>query len=263
MSGGEVFLLVLLVPTTFLYWGSWFHAAYSTSKFAQPNWRLMTLTLSFISSLSIVLAVLLTSADPVVQQHPAYVVLFVFVAAVAIGAVNVASTLIGLSALDDAIRRPNAAAVGATGGVWIGTGLTVAGANIGRGETIGTTNGPLVLGVATLIALWVIWASVIGTSSIANDRDVSSGIRFASLYVAWGLILGRATAGDWVSIADTLRDFAVQGAPAVALLVMAIPIELAVRPKAHRPTRTSLGRLGPAVLYIAIAIVCVAWLGKP
>ncbi len=43
--------------------------------------------------------------------------------------------------------------------------------------------------------------------SIVEERDLASGIRTGGLFIAVGLVLGRAVAGDWVSESATLRDF--------------------------------------------------------
>lgn len=263
MSGGELILLVALIPTALLYWGTWFHAAFSTSQLVRPFPRQFTLAFCFTAALTIVAAVLRTGADPAVRGNIVYIVLFLLVSAVALGAMTAAGSLIGLSGLDDAIRRPNSAAAWAIAGVWIGTGLTTAGANIGRGDTIGTTNGPLVLGVATQIVLWAAWGSIIGMSSIAQDRDVHSGIRFAGLFVAWGLVLGRATAGDWESVTSTLQDFALQGSPVIALLVLAIAFEFQLRPSIRQRQHSAIAGLGPAAFYLAGATGWVAWWGRP
>jgi hypothetical protein len=263
MDADEVPVAILAGVVTVAYWGTWLWAAGQTSLLVRPVGRGTALVLCLAGSFGVVLATLLTWADPVVRTSPGYVVLFLAVAGVALAAATAAGAVIGVSALDDALRRPNPAAVCMTGGIWLGTALTVAGANIGRGDTIGTTMGPLFLGVATLLALWAVQAAATNSAmAISQDRDVSTGIRVAGLVVAWGLIFARATAGDWESVARTWEDFAVQGWPAVALLAVAIPVEWWLRPSA-RPLPSGLAGIGLAIAYVLVAAAWVAWWGRP
>lgn len=263
MSAGEVFLLVLLTPISLIYWGAWFGAALETKLIVRPGPRIIALGVCWISCFGIVLAVLLTAADPEVRETPIYIILFLEVTAVALAAVTAAAWLIGISTIDDAVRRPNFAAVWVTIGLWTGTAVACAGANVGRGDTIGTTNGPLTLGVATIVILWTVLVAFAGTSSITQHRDSATGIRQGGLLVAWGLIMARATAGDWESVADTLKDYVLQGAPALLLLFVARPIELWLRPTVQRPAPPRGAGILPAVAYLVIAAGWVLLLGKP
>jgi hypothetical protein len=263
MSAGEALLLVTLAPIALIYWGAWFRAAFETRLLVRPGPRIIALVLCWISCFGIVLATLLTAADPEVRESVVYIVLFLEVTAVALAAVTAAAWLIGISTIDDAVRRPNFAAVWATIGLWTGTAVACAGANAGRGDTIGTTNGPLTLGVATVVFLWAVLVVIAGTTSITQHRDSASGIRLAGLLIAWGLIMGRATAGDWESVAGTLRDYAVQGWPAFALLLVAIPLELRLRPTSQHPAPPEGSGFLPAAGYLLIAAGWVLWLGKP
>jgi hypothetical protein len=249
---------------TVAYWGSWLGAAFEASPLVRPAGRRAALGICLAISFAVVLVTLLTKADPVVRTGPGYIILFLAVNGVALAVVTAAAAVIGISPLDDAIRRPNPAAVWAIGGLWLGTSLAVAGANVGRGDTIGTTLGPLALGVATLLLLWAVHAlTTASAAAVTRDRDIPSAIRQAGLLVAWGLILGRATAGDWESVARTWEDFATQGWPAALLLAVAIPIEWRLRPSVRRPATSWVAGAGPALAYVLAAAGWVAWLGKP
>jgi hypothetical protein len=264
MDADEVPVAILAGVVTAAYWGSWLWAAGQTSLLVRPFGRTAALLFCLAGSFGLVFVTLLTWADPVVRTGPGYIILFLAAAGVALAAATAVAPAIGVSPLDDAVRRPNAAAVWVTGGLWLGTALAVAGANVGRGDTIGTTIGPLALGVATLLVLWAVHAAGTGAAAAVRlDRDVPSGIRQAGLLVAWGLILARATAGDWESVARTWEDFAAQGWPAAALLALAVPVERALRPSAERPAPSWAAGVGPALVYVLAAAGWVAWLGKP
>jgi hypothetical protein len=147
----------------------------------------------------------------------------------------------------------------------LATTLCVCGANIGQGPTVGTTLGPLCLAVGALGLLWVIVAALTGRSaSIRLDRDRASGLRLAGLLVSWGLVLGRAVAGDWVSTAATLRDFAMQGWPTLPLLGVAVAVETWVRPRRSGPSPSlAINGLAPALCYLASAVLWLIYLGPP
>jgi hypothetical protein len=264
MSEEEVPVAVLAGAVAAIYWATWLRAAGHTSLLVRPTGRLTALVLCLLASAGVVLAALLTWADPVVRTSPGYIFLFLAVAGVAFAAVTAVAPVIGVSPLDDAVRRPNPAATWATAGLWLGTALVVAGANVGGGDTIGTTIGPLALGVTTLLVLWAVLAAATGAAgAVTRDRDLPTGFRQAGLLIAWGLILGRATAGDWESVARTWEDFAAQGWPAAVLLAIAIPLEWWLRPNVQRPAPSWPAGIGPAVGYLLAAVGWVVRLGKP
>jgi uncharacterized membrane protein YjfL (UPF0719 family) len=264
MSGDE--LLVAMVTEVFgiIYWIWWFGAAFQTNRLVRPGARRAALALSFIASLGVVLAALLTFADPQVSESSAYIFLFLGVELSALATVTAFGTAVGLSPLDDAIRRPNPAAAWATGGLWLGTSITVAGANVGRGDTIGTTLGPLVLAIITILVLWTVFSIATGgMRSVTLDRDEPSGIRLAALFGAWGIILGRAVSGDWESTEGMWDDFVNQGRPVVLLLAVATVIERLLRPIVRRPSPPRWAGWLPAIGYLAVAVVWPTWLGRP
>ncbi len=255
MDGDEVLVLLVSAALAVFYWGRWYVRLAGLGTFAAgPPVRLL-LIFVHVLCLLLVLIVLTTAAAKEVRENVGYVGLFTATGAVALGVVNLLSTLIGISALQDAVERRNLAAAWAVGGAWLGSTLCICGANVGEGPTIYTTLGPLALSVGALGGCWLAFACVTkSTAAVVVDRDCASGVRLAGLLVAWGLVLGRAVAGDWVSSEATLRDFAVNGWPALALLLIAAPVELMVRPTPRRPfpPLVSAGVL-PAVAYVAAA----------
>jgi uncharacterized membrane protein YhaH (DUF805 family) len=206
-----------------------------------------------------VLAALVTSADPQVRSNTGYVVLFLAVAADTLALATVAGSFLGLSTLDGFVRRPNAAAGWAVAGLWLATGVVNAGANIGRGDTIDTTLSPLALGLATLMLLVGALSAATGRfRAVRLDRDPPAGVRLAGMFVAWGLVLGRAVAGDWESALRTWEDFLVYGWPVLVLLAVAVPVEWVLGPTVRRPRVPWPAGVGPAVTYVAAAAAWVA-----
>jgi hypothetical protein len=103
---------------------------------------------------------------------------------------------------------------------------------------------------------------------IAEERDLASGLRLCGFFLAIGLVLGRAVAGDWHSPAATIQDFGHDGWPAAIVCAVALPIERFARPNRRRPFPPwpSYGLL-PALLYLALAGGWLwhlgAWEGMP
>jgi hypothetical protein len=116
------------------------------------------------------------------------------------------------------------------------------------------------LALGAWASLWLAFSILtrIG-QSIAVERDSASGVRLAGLLTAWGLILGRAVAGDWISIQGTFQDFESQAWPSLILLTIACACEFALRPRRRFLFPSFLGAgLVPAILYILGASL---WLG--
>ena len=162
--------------------------------------------------------------------------------------------------------RRNGAAVWAGVALTFGATFAVSGANIGQGPTVWTTLGPMVLATGSLLAFWALFSALSGNAAaIVVDRDRPSGLRLSSLLLAWGLILGRAAAGDWVSLVATWRDLLHQGlVPGLALLILALLLELCTRPTRQRPFPSMvLCGIIPACLLLGLALAWIFHLGVP
>ena len=224
------------------------------------------LVLTPLASLVILMLVLQTLADPVyVAGHLDYTLLFVAGGALWIFAASEAFPLMGVSALDDAMRRHNpAAAVAVSGGV-LGVMLAYAGSNIGNGPTIWTTLLPALVATGVLLVLWFILELVGGEfEAITVDRDVAAGIRLAAFLVCAGAILGRAMAGDWFDWNGTFSEFVVLGWPA-ALLVPAMTImnrRYAPTPVTPHPDSAKCG-ITPALVLIVLTTAYLVYVGTP
>jgi len=203
-----------------------------------------------------------TGADPVVRTSPGYVLLFLAVAAATLAVATVAASTFGIGPLDQVIREQNLAAGGAVGGLWLGTGLVNAGANVGRGDTIYTTLGPLTLALAALVGLTgILAAATDGFRSVRLDRDDPAGLRLGGLFVALGAILGLAAAGDYESAPATWIDFGRYGWPVLVLLLVAILVERRLRPTVERPCPSRVAGLFPAAAYLCAAAAWVLFCG--
>jgi hypothetical protein len=175
----------------------------------------------------------------------------------------------GLSLREDAMERRNPGALVALCGALLGVALTYGGGNVGEGPSYWNNIFSAGLGTGALFGLWV--AMELGgrvSVSIAEDRDLASGLRLGAFLLAAGLIFGRAVAGDWHSEWATVRDFVRDGWPGVALLAVAIPIERVARPSLANalPSWKTHG-FPPALFHLLVAALWLwnrgRWEGFP
>ena len=105
-----------------------------------------------------------------------------------------------LSWIDDALNLGNKAAMIAVTGGFLGITLIYSGANIGDGPGWWCVFFAGGLGMAAWLVLGVI-VNRIGKVfyRITVERDIYCAIRTGAYFIASGIILGRASAGDWTS----------------------------------------------------------------
>lgn len=170
----------------------------------------------------------------------------------------------GLSVRDDALERNNPAALIALSCALLSTAFTFAAGNLGEGPSYWENIFSAGLATAGLFVLWI--ALELGSRvsvSIAEERDLASGLRFGGLLLAWGLIFGRAATGNWHSCAQTTNDFLRDGWIAIILFLIALLLEWFLRPSRIRPfpSRLVCGVI-PALIYFAAAMAWVLHLGR-
>lgn len=167
--------------------------------------------------------------------------------------------LLDLSWADDGIYADNKAAIVPVAGGFLGITLIYAGANTGDGPGWWVV---FIAGGLGLIA-WLGLACAINRAArvserITVDRDFGCGIRFGAYLLASGLILARASGGDWTSFSATLIEFLI-GWPVLPLALLAALIELFMGYQSG--LREEPGGSGPIMLsalwggaYVAFAV---------
>lgn len=195
------------------------------------------------------------------RSHPGEVVFITVIGIFWLTASAKLFSWFGLSIRDDVVERKNVAVLVALCGALAGVAFTYIGGNLGEGPSY--WNNFYSAGLATIgfFGLWLALEIAANVSvSIAEERDMASGVRLCGLLLAIGLVLGRAVAGDWHSKEATLRDFARDAWPGAVLCVLAIPIERMLRPGRRRPF-PSWVRAGllPALGYLVLA---AGWLWR-
>jgi uncharacterized membrane protein YjfL (UPF0719 family) len=166
---------------------------------------------------------------------------------------------------DDLLERNNAAAGWACGGALLGLMLCFAGGNVGDGPGWWVVIYCAVLAAGAAALAWIILDALTNASdNISIERDVAAGIRMGGFWIAAGLILGRAVAGNWVSYDAANWDFVRIGWPLLVLLATAVLVERPLRPGgAYEKTSALLKGAAPANAYILGAGLYVVSLGQP
>ncbi len=163
-----------------------------------------------------------------------------------------------ISWIDDVLNMNNKAALFAVSGAFLGLVTIYSGANIGDGPGWWCV---IFAGGLGLIS-WFVLGRIVNSLTqvferITVDRDIYCGIRFGAYLLASGIILARASAGDWTSFYDTIVEFLV-GWPVLPLTVLVILVERYYMHKAKLEESISntylFGSLYWSVVYIAIAI---------
>lgn len=131
-----------------------------------------------------------------------------------------------LSWQDDALGLGNQAVVPAIAGGFIGLTLIYAGANIGDGPGWWCVIFAAGLGLIAWLALGRITNSLTNVfERISVERDTGCGMRFGCYLLASGIILGRASGGDWTSGYMTIVEFLTSFWPVLPLTLLVILVE--------------------------------------
>lgn len=176
------------------------------------------------------------------------------------------SAVFNLSWIDDCLHLNNRAALLAFCGAFLGTAVIYCGANVGEGPgwwCVVFAGG--LGGVAWLLLGWVLGKLTRLFERVTVERDLGCGIRTGFYLLATGIILAKASSGDWTSFGMTVVEFA-DGWIAVPLTLLAFAVErvylraAAVRRKnaAISPMRYEGGADNPVPGSVAIGLAYVA-----
>lgn len=264
MSEDEVFVLIGCSIVSLVTWLPWlYHASFTAPRCSRlrHRWGLHAFPLLCAAVLAAVLR-LYSSSD--VQDSPVYITFYMVMGAAWVGFASRFLGLFGLSARDDVIERANPAAAYAIGGALLGITLCFAGGNIGNGPGWWVVVFSAALSTLAFFLLWALLHRFTGLAdSVTIDRDPASGLRLAGYFIGAGLILGRAVAGDWVSVEATVLDFVQTAWPVLLLWVAAVLLERTFRPTQERPLPSPVVYgLAPLAAYVALAGFFVVQAGQ-
>lgn len=165
-----------------------------------------------------------------------------------------------LSWIDDVLGLSNKAALISISGGFLGLTLIYSGANIGDGPGWWCV---IFAGGLGLIS-WILLGLIMNRATqmferITVERDINCGIRFGAYLLAGGIILARASAGDWTSFSMTVVEF-MDGWPVLLLTGLAIIVERSYIQKAridHDPNHYLLGSSLWGIVYVIFAVVSI------
>lgn len=229
-SSDETFALIVSGIISLCSWGAWYYGVFSVGqKVRSRGYRWMGAVPVFCALL--LLVVLKLWAAEGVRHERAYILFYLAVGAAWVGIFRLHLPLFGLSPRDDVFERGNGAVAWATAGALVGGTCCFAGGNVGDGPGWWVVLFSGLLSTAALLALWLILHASTGVmEKLSIERDPAAGVRVAGFFLGAGLILGRAVAGNWVSAAETLSDFARMAWPALVLTAVAVVLERCSRP---------------------------------
>lgn len=263
MSEDEFPLLMFSVFVGCFAWGAWYFGTIMIHPLASRYEQRAALTLTPPACAVILLLVLTTIASHDVVNDPLYIAFYMFVGAAWVGVIAHLVRFLGIHPFEDVAERANTAAGRAIAGALIGATFCFAGGNIGSGP--GWWVVLIAAGLATSwwLFLWVLVEAITGRAdAITIERDGGAGLRHGAWLAACGLILGRAAAGDWVSLEDTVGDFVRVGWPSVLLLIAALAVETGFRLKPIEPeTSFPLSSAAVSTAYVGAALLDLALMG--
>jgi hypothetical protein len=265
LSGDEMLVLMLSAVVALVAWVAWYVPVARVRGFGLRTTGRGVMGSSPLVAGLILFGVLKTAAAHDVRDDPRYLFFYMLLGAAWVGLGLWAMPLLGVSPRDDVLERGNRAASFTIAGALVALTLCFAGGNVGDGPGWWVVVFSAALATAALASLWLALDAIAGvTDVITVERDPAAGVRAAGFLVATAAVLGRAVAGDWVSAAATLRDFAVYGWPALALFTAAALLESGARPTPARPV-PAVGLYGvlPAALYLGAAALYLYRLGSP
>ncbi len=264
MDPDELFAFLASAVIGVMGFGAWYGPGMRTTWLGAPKlarWLVLVLPLVGLAGLWHVLG---TYAAVDVREDFRYHTLFATMGMLWAFQLPRALTLIGVSYHDDVLDRRNTAAAIAVSGAVVSLVVLFAGSNMGEGPSIWNTVVTAVVatgGLAMAVLLYSL-ATQVG-DSISVERDVSTGVRFAGWMIASGLVLARSCAGDWAGFDSMVGDLVGTGWPALVLLVVAIPIEMRLRPSDRSPTPNAIvSGLMPGVAYVGAAVAYIASLPR-
>jgi hypothetical protein len=263
MSEDEVFVLATSGVLGVMLWLRWFrHCLVISWLRSGLGLRLAVIGIPAACGMLLWLTLRHLAAHDV-RDSPVYLAFYLVFGAAWVGVGASLQTLLGLSVRDDVLERRNAAAAWAAAGGLAGLTLCYAGANIGDGPGWWVVLYSALLSTAALLALWAVLEQLTHVSeSVTVERDVASGLRLGGFLVAAGLILGRAVAGDWVSMFATNAEFLGAAWPVLVLLLLAVPCEWLCRPGIEHPQPAwFLFGLPPLVIYVGGAVLWLMQVG--
>lgn len=266
MSGMEIIVFIASSFGTFFFVVSWYYEI-NTNWPAQRNRRGKTVMRVLpVVAFAIMLPVLMLWASYDVVDSLFFIIFYLVLGYtwVWVGLL-LCSYFLDISWRDDAIQLNNRAGLVSVTSMYIGLTLIFTAANIGDGPGWWCVLVAAGMGLASWLLLAIIINKATSVSeTITVNRDIWCALRFGGYLLGSSILLARASAGDWTSFNQTVKEFGV-GWPVLLLAPVALAVELVY----HRRTLAGVYREKQplpalsvlwALAYIVFALICVALL---
>jgi len=209
MDFPEVILLLVAIFLTGMFFIRWYRFAISGIPVRRNVFSRTALCLLPVSSFTIIMYTLTNLASFDVVDSSLWITFYMLIGfSWLYFGIFLMFVFFDLSWVDDALNINNPAAALAVVGGGLGVTFIYAGSNIGNGPGWWCVFFAGGLGIVS----WVVLGVLINASTkvfrrITIGRDIFCGIRTGSYLLSSGIILGRASAGDWTSFSKTVVEF--------------------------------------------------------
>ncbi|MCL2676127.1 MAG: hypothetical protein FWE84_06085 [Firmicutes bacterium] len=223
---GAIIILISSLILSVLFLVKWYRPLIKAWPKERGKFNRSIMNILPILAIGIILTVLLIWAAQDVINDAFYIIMYLFwgLAWVYICMLLV-SLFFDISWRDDVLNNNNKGALMAVSGSFLGITAIYSGANIGDGPGWWCV---LIAGGMGVISWFVLGLIAIAATNakerITSGRDTGCGVRLGLYLLAIGIILGRASAGDWISFDMTFKEFSA-GWPALALTTLFILVE--------------------------------------
>lgn len=226
MESFEIYLLLFAAYLLYKFLSGWYGAIFSLWQPARHRLSRFLLGWLPVVYLPVVVYVLTVAASFDVVDSFLYIIFYTVLGYTWIYAgMLILSACLDISWRDDALNMHNKAALFTVTGGFLGLTALYAATQIGDGPGWWCVVFTGFLGMASLTVLGLVVHTLTRISErITVERDTACGIRFGFYLLACGLLLGRASAGDWTSFYQTIIEFA-DGWPVLPLTLVFVLIE--------------------------------------
>lgn len=263
MSGDEGLVCVL----SFLVWtigaARWLANLRTRPHVPGPvRWR-GALAAAPLLAAGAVLVVLRVAASHDVRDDLRYLAMYTALGGAWIHVLLFMTPWLGISLRDDVVERRNPAAAAALCGYALAFAFVYAGGNIGDGPGWWVVVFSSGLASAAFVVLQLVGLRASGAADLVTiERDLASGLRVGAAAIAQALVLGAASAGNWISAGATLRDFLLRGWPALVIALLAHWLDAWMRPRPEDGERSALAHgVFPGLVLIALGAFAVIAFG--
>jgi uncharacterized membrane protein YjfL (UPF0719 family) len=264
VSEDEIFVLVICLGLAASFWILWFRDVLAVALRSSGFRERWLLGVAPFAGGALLFWILRRYAASDVRDSGFYLFFYMAMGAAWVGVAARLLPFFGMGARDDVIERGNRAAALAITGALLGITLCFAGGNIGDGPGWWVVVFCGILSTGALLVFWSFLDRLTGLAdAITIDRDRAAGVRAAGFFLAAGLILGRAVAGDWEGAAPAMLDFVRHGWPVAVLLAAAALLERRLRPSPETLDRPVLTHgVLPSLVYLSLGAAAVEMAGS-